>query len=129
MLKVEGVREARSINAKKLLEIQSENPEIKFKPVFDGDVLPPDQYELYMTGKFNDTPILVGTNSNEGAAFSHGTVNAELFERRVRIGFGPEANLVLGVYPHANNIEASQSAMNVRACAKITSHSAAGAPV
>ncbi len=40
-----------------------------FWPVFDGVVLVGDQYELYQAGKFIDTPILIGTNSDEGGLF------------------------------------------------------------
>ena len=49
-------------------------------PVFDGDVLPGDQYELYRAGRFNDTPVLIGTNSDEGAMF----VAARGHDRRLR---------------------------------------------
>jgi len=30
-----------------------------------------DQYKLYEAGRFNDTPILVGYNSDEVQAFHH----------------------------------------------------------
>jgi para-nitrobenzyl esterase len=40
-------------------------------PIIDGWVIPSDQYTLYDAKKFNDTPILVGYNSDEGASFSH----------------------------------------------------------
>ena len=39
-------------------------------PIIDGYVIPDDQYKLYAAGKFNDTPILVGYNSDEGQTFS-----------------------------------------------------------
>ncbi len=39
-------------------------------PIVDGWVIPDDQYKLYEAKKFNDTPILVGYNSDEGASFS-----------------------------------------------------------
>jgi para-nitrobenzyl esterase len=39
-------------------------------PIVDGWIIPDDQYKLYEAGKFNDTPILVGYNSDEGASFS-----------------------------------------------------------
>lgn len=39
-------------------------------PIVDGWVLPDDQYNLYEAKNFNDTPILVGYNSDEGATFS-----------------------------------------------------------
>jgi len=39
-------------------------------PIVDGWVIPDDQYKLYLAKQFNDTPILVGYNSDEGASFS-----------------------------------------------------------
>ena len=39
-------------------------------PIIDGWVIPEDQYRLYAAGNYNDTPILVGYNSDEGASFS-----------------------------------------------------------
>lgn len=38
-------------------------------PVMDGYVIPDDQYRLYEAGKYNDTPVLIGYNSDEGATF------------------------------------------------------------
>ncbi len=39
-------------------------------PNTDGWVIPSDQYTLYEKKQFNDTPILIGYNSDEGASFS-----------------------------------------------------------
>src|SRR5450759_5998537 len=39
-------------------------------PIIDGRVIPDDQYKLYEAGKYNDLPILIGYNSDEGASFS-----------------------------------------------------------
>jgi para-nitrobenzyl esterase len=39
-------------------------------PIIDGYVIPDDQYKLYQAGKYNDVPILIGYNSDEGASFS-----------------------------------------------------------
>ena len=39
-------------------------------PIVDGVVIPDDQYLLYEKGMYNDIPILVGYNSDEGASFS-----------------------------------------------------------
>ena len=39
-------------------------------PIVDGDVIRDDQYRLYEAGRFNDTPILVGYNSDEGLSFT-----------------------------------------------------------
>lgn len=39
-------------------------------PIVDGFVIPDDQHILYQQKKYNDVPILVGYNSDEGASFS-----------------------------------------------------------
>ena len=51
-------------------------------PIIDGWVIPDDQYKLYEAGRFNDTPILVGYNSDEGASFSAGPGAGGLHCRR-----------------------------------------------
>jgi para-nitrobenzyl esterase len=80
-----------------------------FWPVFDGDVLPGDQYELYQAKRFNDTPILIGTNSDEGALFLPPGVTAARFEQLVRGGFATQADAILAAYPHATDAEAVKS--------------------
>lgn len=82
-------------------------------PTFDGVVLPGDQYELYQAGRFNDTPILVGTNSDEGALFTDPGITPETFVAQIRAGFGDYADKILAVYPHATQAEAFTSAKNV----------------
>ena len=103
------IKAARALSADKIQNSPLASVTNYFWPVADGDVLPGDQYELYLAGRFNDTPILVGTNSDEGGSFARGTVTAKEFETRIRNGFGPEANALLAVYPHASDFEASQS--------------------
>src|SRR4029079_4525005 len=82
-------------------------------PVFDGDVLPGDQYELYQAKQFNDTPVLIGTNSDEGGLFIPGKVPPAAFEQTVRSGFGKSAESVLAAYPHATEAESSAAARNL----------------
>jgi len=84
-----------------------------FWPVADGDVLPGDQYELFEAGKFNDTPILAGTNSDEGAMFVRPGATPAAFEKRIRDGFGPNADALLKAYPHATDAEAFQSTKDI----------------
>lgn len=88
----------------------------QFHPVADGDLLPGDPYELFEAGRFNDTPILVGSNSDEGAWFVRfvwpgGT--PEAFEQRVRDTFGPAAESVLQAYPHSTHAESYKSAREI----------------
>jgi para-nitrobenzyl esterase len=82
-------------------------------PVFDGDILPGDQYELYRARLFNDTPILVGTNSDEGAVFARPGVTPESFAAFVRSGFGDHADAILATYPHATPAEALKASKDL----------------
>jgi para-nitrobenzyl esterase len=112
-LGVADINAARALRAKKIQDAPSASVQGTFWPVADGDVLPGDQYELYLAGNFNDTPILVGTNSDEGAAFSRGTVSAKAFEQYTRKSFGPDADAILNLYTHANDSEATQASRDV----------------
>ena len=84
-----------------------------FWPVADGNVIPGDPYELYEKGRFNDTPILVGTNSNEGGLFSRGPVTSAAFEKQIRSGYGEKADVILNAYPHSTDAEASRASADV----------------
>ncbi len=80
-----------------------------FWPNFDGKVLPGDLYLRYSAGKFNDTPILVGTNSDEGALFARPGMTAAAFEKQVREGYGARADHILKAYPHGTDQEAASA--------------------
>ncbi len=84
-----------------------------FWPVDDGDVLPGDQYVLYNAGRFNDTPVLIGTNSDEGALFIQGGVTSAAFQAQIRGGYGERADELLAVYPNATDAQALQGARDV----------------
>jgi para-nitrobenzyl esterase len=110
-LGVNDVKAAREIAAEKIQAAQGPGLSASFWPVFDGDVLPGDQYELYQAKRFNDTPILIGTNSDEGALFlpPGPGVTAARFEQLVREGFGKQADAILAVYPHSTDADAVKS--------------------
>ena len=69
-------------------------------PIVDGWVIPGDQYELYEAGRFNDTPILVGYNSDEGLSFTRVRTSEE-YVASVRARYGPFADRLLEAYPAA----------------------------
>ncbi|MGA7160055.1 MAG: carboxylesterase family protein [Bacteroidota bacterium] len=71
-------------------------------PIMDGWVVPDDQYKLYEAGKFNDTPILVGYNSDEGASFSPGKT-PEDYITGVKTRYGRFAESLLKAYPVDSN--------------------------
>ncbi len=80
-----------------------------FWPNFDGKILPGDQYLRYSAGHFNDTPVLIGTNSDEGALFAQPGMTPSVLEMQVRAGYGDRADGILSAYPHGNNMEAMRS--------------------
>jgi para-nitrobenzyl esterase len=67
-------------------------------PIIDGVVIPDDQHKLYAAGRYNDVPILVGYNSDEGLSFSREKTSEE-YRENVRKRFGPHADKLLAAYP------------------------------
>jgi len=71
-------------------------------PIIDGWVIPDDQYKLYSAGKYNDTPILVGYNSDEGASFSP-PKTPEDYIASTKARYGKFADDLLQAYPAGSN--------------------------
>ena len=67
-------------------------------PIVDGWVIPDDQYKLYEAGKYNETPILVGYNSDEGASFSP-PKTTEDYIAAVKNRYGKFADELIKAYP------------------------------
>jgi len=107
------IKAARALDADKIQTALGPGLQGGFWPVFDGNILPGDQYELYQAGHFNDTPVLIGTNSDEGALFAQPGMTKAKFESQVREGYGKEADAILSAYPHTTDAEAAQSAMDI----------------
>ena len=95
---VSSIAELRKIPADKLPAIRG-----LAWPIIDGYVIPDDQYKLYEADKFNDTPILVGYNSDEGASFSP-PKTPEDFINGVKARYGKFAGGLIKAYPIDSNI-------------------------
>jgi para-nitrobenzyl esterase len=63
-------------------------------------VVPDDQYKLYAAGQYNDTPVLVGYNSDEGASFWP-PKTPEDYVNAVKNRYGKFADELLSAYPSA----------------------------
>jgi len=83
--------------------------------VADGETIVGDPYQLYQAGRFNDTPVLAGFNSDDGGMFAlfAGNMTPESFDKMVRSGSGPTADAVLAAYPHASQAQARQSVREI----------------
>jgi para-nitrobenzyl esterase len=105
------IRSARAIPADKVLAAAGKVPR-GFWPTVDGYVITGDEYVLYKAGRFNDTPVLIGTNSDEGAAFTPPTVTRSDYEKQIRDAYGAKADLILSANPHSTETEAHSAAKN-----------------
>jgi para-nitrobenzyl esterase len=56
----------------------------RFWPTVDGRLIAGDQYSLYQARRFNDTPVLMGTNSDEGSLFMPPKVTPDEFVAAMR---------------------------------------------
>jgi enterochelin esterase-like enzyme len=89
-----SIAELRKLPAEKLLAAQRGMA----WPIIDGWVIPGDQYSLYEAKKFNDIPVLIGYNSDEGASFSHERTPKEYMDG-VRKRYGAFADSLIKAYP------------------------------
>ena len=71
-------------------------------PITDGWVIPNDQHKLYEAGRYNDTPILIGYNSDEGASFSP-PKTPEDYIAGVNKRYGKFADKLIKAYPVGTN--------------------------
>lgn len=71
-------------------------------PIIDGYVIPDDQYKLYEAGKYNDVPVLIGYNSDEGLSFTR-TKDPQVFINSVKERYGKFADDLLKAYPLKDN--------------------------
>ncbi|WP_461639109.1 carboxylesterase/lipase family protein [Labilibaculum euxinus] len=71
-------------------------------PIVDGFVIPDDQHKLYEEGKYNDVPVLIGYNSDEGASFSW-EKTPEQYISGVKGRYGEFADALINAYPVGEN--------------------------
>jgi len=113
-LGVATLAEARARSADDIVRATGSVLSGQFWPVIDDYVLPGDQYRLYSQGRFNDVPILVGTNSDEGALFVPNQAAAAHHADEVRAAYGPFADEVLAAYPVGDGPTTLHSARDLR---------------
>jgi para-nitrobenzyl esterase len=92
-----SIAQLRALPVEKLLEARRGQRGMAW-PIVDGHVITGDQYSLYQAGRFNDTPVLVGYNSDEGLSFTRVKTVGE-FAAGVRERYGPFADRLLAAYP------------------------------
>jgi len=106
------IKAARALSAETIQE-GLKNRMASFWPVADGTTIMENSYALFEFGKFNDTPILVGTNSHEGRLFSTQKTTSAGFEQMIQRSYALGAEELLKAYPHATDAEATRSAQDI----------------
>ncbi len=71
-------------------------------PIVDGYVIPDVQHILYEKGNYNDVPVLIGYNSDEGASFSRERT-ADEYIANVEKRYGKFADSLIAAYPSGEN--------------------------
>ncbi len=104
---------ARALPAEALVAAQARGA--RFYPLPDGYVLPDNlhEHELSQAGRFNDTPLLLGTNADEGRLLVPPGMTPAKFDALIRAKFGSYANAILTLYPHATDEQAEQAARDL----------------
>ena len=94
----------RAMPALKLLQ-DSRFPE----PNVDGWFLPESIEAIYKSGKQNNVPMLLGSNSDEGQHFIRSVLSAREFADRAHKEFGGDAEKFLVLYPGESDQDAKAS--------------------
>lgn len=113
----DGVKLMEKLGAKSLAELRAMDASVfaarglggNSWPVVDGYVIPDDQSVLYAEGRYNDIPVLIGYNSDEGASFSFGPKTEEYYTQSTQMRYGPYADALLKAYPYTAEDGGKQS--------------------
>lgn len=106
-----SVQDLRAMAAEKLLAEAQHQRGLSW-PVVDGWVIPDDQFRLYESGRYNDVPVLMGYNSDEGATFGVPPSQAA-YVASVRERYGPFAGRLLAAYPGGETPAAKKTARDL----------------
>jgi para-nitrobenzyl esterase len=106
-----SIAEGRKLSAEAL--VKAAGPALgAFWPVLDGYVITGDQYRLYEQGRYNDVPVLAGSNADEGALFVP-RIAADAYQAQIKGGYGAYADKLLAAYPGTTDAEALRSDRDV----------------
>ena len=111
-LGADDIKAARTLSAETIQE-GLKGAMMGFWPVAENSTIMANPYTLFEAGKFNDTPILVGTNSHEGRLFSAQKTTGAEFEQTIRSQYALNAEELLRAYPHETDDEATRSTQDI----------------
>ena len=112
-----GLKVAKSLNANSIAEMRAKSAAELMKlsgelarANIDGWMLPDQISAIFARGKQNDVPTLIGSNADEGSAFTPPNTKAEGFKLLAKTRFGDQADDFLTIYPARTDEQAHASA-------------------
>lgn len=111
------INHLRDVSAEQLLKAVEQMPDfLAFQPCVDGVFLKEAVYRTYSKREQARLPILIGSNSDEGAfILPPNRSNAAELEQHVNQTFGANADLVRDLYPTSTPAEVLRSELNLYA--------------
>jgi para-nitrobenzyl esterase len=109
-----GVKTAETLKASSLADLRALPAADVLKggrgggPIIDGYFLPEDVGKVFVEGRQNDVPVLLGSNKDEGTFFLQPTTAAK-FIAQAHQRYGDRADAYLKLYPAGSDEEASAS--------------------
>jgi para-nitrobenzyl esterase len=83
-------------------------------PVIEPYVLPAGPYDAFVSGSYNDVPVLVGFNAEEARSLVNvEQVKAASFAADIEGSFGPLPPPIMGAYPHETDAQARQARLDL----------------
>ena len=83
-------------------------------PVIEPYVLPASPYEVFVSGRQNDVPILIGSNAEEARSLVDvAKVKADTFAADLTAAFGPLPPALTTAYPYSTDAEARQARLDL----------------
>ncbi len=108
---IPSIAELRKVPAEKVLTMSPRQMGWS-RPNMDGWVIVGDQYKLYEDGKYNDVPVLVGYNSDEGATFGS-PKSQDAYVQNVRERYKQFADKILAAYPGGDTTAEKKTARDL----------------
>jgi len=109
LAKTMGADSIAALRAKSAAELMKASPQAA-RPNVDGWMLPEQVYAIFSKGRQNDVPTLIGSNADEGTAFTPASVKADAFKGQAKSRFGDLADDYLKIYPAGSDEQAHASA-------------------
>ena len=105
------IEAARAVSVDRLLEVASGPGSSTFAPLIDGDIVRAPNLELYRSGLFNDTPILIGFNSDDRDDIPASPTSVAFEEQYQSLPpeCGTLGKAVVAAYPHATDAAAARA--------------------